>query len=195
MQIKTVCLIFCAICLTAPYLTGAPQEATKPNQPTEPPSKALAKDPRLTTLDPKVREMVLKEADDAKPYCDENAALGGFYECDCFAQRVFDQRLKIGTDIETAGSATRAASGAFKIRFGTMLGDKDFNTGAIGQCASLSKTEAWGKKTASAMRGATESRSTCVGQQLAARFKKKPVASMTYIQNLLVEAMEACPGR
>ena len=85
MQIKTVCLIFCAICLTAANLAGARQEATKPNQPTEPPSKTLAKDPRLTTLEPKVSEMVLKEADDAKPYCDENAALGGFYECDCFA--------------------------------------------------------------------------------------------------------------
>jgi hypothetical protein len=194
MPIKAICLTACVICLTASSVVGASQEATKTNQPADPPSKALANDPRLAAVDAKAREKVLKEVDQAKPYCEENVTLGNFYECDCFARKVFDQRLKTGTEVETVGSATRPASGEFKVPLAAMIGDKDFST-VIASCASPSKVEAWGKKRASGFPDATESRSTCIGQQLAARFKQKPVADMGYIQRMFSEVMSSCQGR
>lgn len=168
---------------------GAVQDPAKPDQPV-PLSKALASDPRLASLAPAVRDKVLKEADAAKQYCATDGTLHDFYECDCFARKVFDRRLKVGTDVETMGSATRPASGEFKVRLAAILSDRELDSSPC--VLPAEQLEKWARsRLVDPMM--PEAKKACIARELAARFRKKPVADNA--QALMRESIDACSGR
>ena len=191
---RTIVAVFTTLTLTLPaaYLAAAAQDPAKPGESKQPLSKTLAADPRLAALGPAVREKVLKEADIVKDLCASVDMPGSFYDCDCFAREAFDHRFKKGTELETAGSATRPASGEFTFNTAMLLADTEFQPS--GCVAPAEKIEAWARKRL-ADPSMTDERKSCIGRQFASEFRKKPVASMTYTQELISRAMEACPRR
>ena len=147
-----------------------------------------ANDPRLATLEPKVRQMVLEEADAAKVGCEGSAIAMNVYECDCYAREVFEERLRIGTAVRTLKNAT----GTREITAFATAMDPGVPTG-IGACVSTPKTEKYGKERASGLQlNPSSAVSECAGRELAVRFKKLPRPKPELIQPLLIEAMQFC---
>ncbi len=147
-----------------------------------------ANDPRLATLEPKVRQMVLEEADAAKVGCEGSAIAMNVYECDCYAREVFEERLRIGTAVRTLKNAT----GTREITAFATAMDPGVPTG-IGACVSTPKTEKYGKELASGLQlNPSSAVSECAGRELAVRFKKLPRPKPELIQPLLIEAIQLC---
>jgi hypothetical protein len=146
---------------------------------------AQTNDPRLATLEPKARQMVLEEADAARAGCEGSAIPMNVYECDCYAREVFEERLRIGTAVRTLKNAT--GPGEMTAFAKTM--DPGVPTG-IGACVSTPKTEKYGKEQATKQQlNPSSAVSECVGRELAVRFKKLSRPNPESIQPLLMEAM------
>jgi hypothetical protein len=167
---------------------GAVQDPTKPDKPV-PLSQALASDPRLVSLAPAVRDKVLKEADDVKEYCATNNSLSDFFECDCFARKVFDRRFKVGSDVGMTGRGSAPVTGEFKVPFTVILMDRELDSGP---CVAPEKIEAWARRLLVDPK-MTEARKTCIARDVVARFKKKPYPGN--VQALMRESIEACSAR
>lgn len=147
---------------------------------------ALNNDPRLATLEPKVRQMVLEEAAAAKVLCDTNMTLMNFYECDCYAGGTLNRRLKAGTETDRN---SRDRVERFTKRSETLMLEWD----GMPECVSTPKIEKYGREQAAGLQLHPSSTvSECAGRELAVRFKKQPRAYVNNINALLVQAMQSC---
>lgn len=152
-------------------------------------SKALASDQRLTALTPEIRGKVLAEADHAKAHCGEWVV--NFYECDCLARQVFDHRFKVGTAIQTRGSATRPATGAFTVPLTAILADTELNARA---CLSPERLTAWVRARLVDPK-MTDPKRTCIADGVVAGFRSAHAPGISQVDGFMRTAIDACAGR
>ena len=125
-------------------------------------------DPRLAALEPSVRGMVVKELDVARANCETNVTMNNLYDCDCCVREVLAARLKAGTSTQDTG--------------GTLVFRHAVRP-QLDACVSTSKIEKYGARMAEQI-GRPEL-ATCMGRELAVRFRQRPVPNDAYVQGIL----------
>jgi len=95
---RFIVLIGAVLCLLAPIGAGAqsPPEAVAPELESNEPKEINPYDEDVLELIP---DEFFEEAENMKRYCTDREKMSNYYDCTCFAERFFEERVKQGPDV------------------------------------------------------------------------------------------------
>jgi hypothetical protein len=175
-----------------PPATAQPKAPTPSAMETSP----FAKDPRLNTVPPVIRELVVADADKAQPYCEANSATSAFLDCGCVGQNVFDHRIETadyGLKPPTSNDIrqNRTPPPELAATYTTFFARQEF-MGRLKACVVPQKVEAYGRAYVAKMESLSPAARECAVADFLQAFGKAPAPQMSLAQKMLSNAMATC---
>jgi hypothetical protein len=156
----------------------------------------FAKDPRLDAVPPELRALVVAEADNALPYCENNNALSSFFECGCVGQRVFDHRIETAdyalapptlSDIKLKRTPAPKFAKSYTMFFMNQQFEKRLKT-----CVVPEKVQAYARAYVAKMASLSPAARECAVSDFQRAFNEAPTTNMSAVNKTLRDALLAC---